>query len=338
MKTRAVVLTFLAILGATTPAISEEPTFPSRPFRQQRIFSSASFWYRPLPADVPLHPDSANLVREFLRQKQAYYGTVSINTIKYASPVYVVDAGTPVTAVKVWDCFHRGYLDSELGRQLQAVPIPEYAIPAEGTDSEMTIYSPAQDTIWEFWQARKGTAGWEACWGGRMQQASKNPGIWPHPYGTTATGLPFLGGQLSISELLERRIEHVMGISLVDTETWSVVSWPANRSDGDNRAKESHRIPEGLRFRLDPTVDVESLNMHPLGKAIARAAQIYGFVVWDKAGAITLRAENPIGLMARGSTNPFDRIFDGAPAWSILRGFPWERLQFLPMDYGKPPQ
>jgi hypothetical protein len=337
MKRTAIIPAFIAVVATLEPATSDAGSSRPDPSGHARIFSADSFWYRPLPADVPLHPDSANLVREFMRQMRAYYGTVSINTTRYASPVYVVDAGTPVTSVKLWDCFHRGYLDAELGRQLQAVPVPDDALPAEGTDSEMTIYGPAQDTVWEFWKARKSVAGWEACWGGRMQDASKNPGIWPHPYGTTATGLPFLGGQLRISELLERRIEHVMGIALVDTEASSVVSWPANRSDGFNPTKEDHRIPEGLRFRLDPAVDVERLNMHPLGKAIARAAQTYGFVVWDKAGAITLRAENPIGLIARGLPNPFDRIFEGAPAWSVLRGFPWERLQFLPVNYGKAP-
>jgi hypothetical protein len=76
--------------------------------------------------------------------------------------------------------------------------------------------------------------------------------------------------------------------------------------------------------------------MHPVGKAIARAAQTYGFVVWDKAGAITLRAENPKSLTARKLPDPFGTIFDGTPQYAILEGFPWDRLQFLPMDYGKP--
>jgi len=27
---------------------------------------------------------------------------------------------------------------------------------------------------------------------------------------------------------------------------------------------------------------------------------------------------------------------NGKPSWSILQGFLWENLQFLPMNYGKP--
>ena len=223
-----------------------------------------------------------------------------------------------------------------MAEQWAAVPIPAYAEAATGTDAEMTIYQPSSDTLWEFWVARKVDGQWQGCWGGRMQNVSKSSGIWTHPYGTTATGLPFLGGQLSVDELRRGAIEHVMGISLVDTESWKVISWPANRSDGHNPKNEPNRIPEGLRFRLDPAVDVDKLNMHPVGKAIAKAAQQYGFVVWDKAGAITLRAENPKSYTAAGKEDPYKEIFGKTPAWALLQNVPWEKLQFLPMDYGKP--
>jgi hypothetical protein len=54
-------------------------------------------------------------------------------------------------------------------------------------------------------------------------------------------------------------IKHVLGIALVDAEKWSIYSYPANRSDGYNPTDAPNRIPEGLRFRLDPTVDVDAL-------------------------------------------------------------------------------
>jgi hypothetical protein len=220
--------------------------------------------------------------------------------------------------------------------QWAAVPIPPYAEPAKGTDSEMTIYQPATDTLWEFWRARNTDGHWQACWGGRMQNVSGSDGRWPTIYGTTATGLPFLGGQITSEELRRGEIRHAIGLALVEAEAANVVSWPAKRSDGWNPKKEPNRIPEGLRFRLDPAVNVDALKMHPAGKTIARAAQKYGFVVWDKAGAITLRAQNPKSYTAIGQPDPYPAIFNGTPAYAILNGFPWDRLQFLPMDYGKP--
>ena len=83
-------------------------------------------------------------------------------------------------------------------------------------------------------------------------------------------------------------------------------------------------------------MDVEKLNLSPVGKTIARAAQKYGFVIWDKAGAITLRADNPKSYTRLGQKDLYPEIFGSKPAWSILQGFPWDKLQFLPVNYGKP--
>ncbi len=301
-----------------------------------RVFASDSFWYQPLPKDAPLHTNSANFVAEFLRQKKAYYGTVSINTDAFSCPIYVVGPEVKTVVVTEWDGQKKGFKDPRLAAQWRAVPIPDYAAPADGTDAEMCIYQPSTDSLWEFWLTRKADGQWQACWGGGMQKVSRNPGIWEGHYGTTATSLPFIGGQITPEELRRGAIEHVMGIALVDAERHGVVSWPATRSDGYNPDRKPNRIPEGLRFRLDPAVDIDALKLPPVGKIIARAAQTYGFVVWDKAGAITLRANNPKAYTQQGGKDPYPELFGGKPAWALLQGIPWERLQFLPMHYGKP--
>lgn len=200
----------------------------------------------------------------------------------------------------------------------------------------MTIYQPSTDTMWEFWRARQAGGQWQACWGGRMQNVAENAGIWAARYGTAATGLPFSPGQITVDELRSGAIHHVIGIALVDAERAAIFSWPANRSDGYNPKNAPNRIPEGLRFRLDPNVDVDALKINPIAKIIAKAAQTYGFVVWDKAGAISLRFENPKAAVLLGQQNPYPALWNGTPSYKILAGIPWERLQFLPSDYGKP--
>lgn len=327
-----VALGLLAVVCPQIGCASDEESSGSA----SHVFASSSFWYRPIPKDAPLHPQSEELVKEFLRQKKEYYGTVSINTVAFSSPVYLADRDAPTVEVVEWDSQNKGHKSPALAAQWKAVPIPDYAEPAEGTDAEMSVYQPATDTLWEFWNARKVDGQWQASWGGKMENVSKNPGIWREHYGATGTSLPFLGGQLTAEELQRGKIDHVMGIALVDCEDGKIFSWPAQRSDGANPEKRPHRIPEGLRFRLDPSVDVEALPLHPVGKAIARAAQQYGFVVWDRAGAITLRAENAKSWTRKGLPNPYPEIFRDAPDWAILHGFPWEKLQFLPFDYGKP--
>lgn len=305
------------------------------PAQNDVVFDKSSFWYAPIPRDAPLNANSERYVAEFLRQIKAYYGGVAINTWSYASPVFVAASDAPTVSVEEWDCQSKGFKDHNLAQQWQAVPIPSDAQPANGSDAEMTIYQPATDALWEFWRTRKVDGRWQACWGGRMQNVSHSNGIWHDHYGTTATGLPFLGGQITAEELRRGEIRHVMGIALVETERAGVVSWPANRSDGYNPKGAPDRIPEGLRFRLDPTLDVESLKLHPVAKIIARAAQKYGFVVWDKAGAITLRMQNPASYTAHGEADPYPALFAGTPAYAVLKDFPWDSLQFLPSDYGR---
>jgi hypothetical protein len=145
-----------------------------------------------------------------------------------------------------------------------------------------------------------------------------------------------MGGQITAEELARGEIRHAIGISLVETETYTVVSWPAKRSDGYNPNRAPNRIVQGARFRLDPAIDVDALNMGQAGKIIAKAAQKYGFVVWDKAGAISIRAQNPKSYTALGQPDPYPTLFGGRPSYAVLNGFPWDRLQFMPLDYGKP--
>ena len=231
------------VAGAAWCATAGEPEATAKkaaPSAQPAaVFAADSFWYTPIPAEAPLHPNSANFVAEFLRQKKAYYGTVSINTTAYASPVYIAGPDTPRVRVAEWDCQKKKFTDAGLAEQWSAVPVPAHAEPADGTDAEMTIYQPASDTIWEFWQARKVDGQWQACWGGRMPNVSKSSGIWQKPYGTTATGLPFLGGQITAEELRRGKIEHVMGISLVDLRV--------GRSSRGRRTARTATIPKKPR-------------------------------------------------------------------------------------------
>jgi hypothetical protein len=296
------------------------------------VFAPDSFWYRPLPARVRLDPKSAQYTAELLRQIHSYYGTVHLNVNAYSSPVYVAPAGTPTVRVRVWDCQHRGYTDSRLQAQWMAVPVPRYAQAAAGSDKEMTVYQPSTDSLWEFWQMRLRDGVWEACWGGRMTHTSRSSGIWPHPYGATATGLPFIGGQITAGELARGEIRHVIGISLVDLERAEMFAWPANRSDGRNPRHSANRIPAGTRLRLDPRLDVDALRLHPVARTIAKAAQIYGFVVWDTAGVVSLRLQNSQSYLALGQVNPYPALFRGVPEHAVLAGFPWASVQFLAPD------
>lgn len=315
---------------------SNAPASPMNALATDWIFAPSSFWYTKIPLSVPLHPNSAGFTADFQRQIKAYYGNVTVNASSYSSPVFIAPAGAPTKSVQFWDCQGKRYTDANIVEQWSAVPIPASAEPSPGTDGEMTVFQPSTNTIWEFWRMRNRGGQWQACWGGQLKEVKRSQGIWPKGYGTTATGLPFLGGQITAEELIRGEIRHAIGIALVEVEDSSVFSWPANRSDGHNPHRAPHRIAQGQRFRLDPSIDVDSLKIHPVAKVIAKAAQRYGFVVWDKAGAISLRVQNSNSYTSLGKADPYKELFNGTAEYALLNGFPWDRLQFLPMNYGRP--
>ena len=300
------------------------------------VFASKSFWYQDI-SKAPIDANSANLVIEFMRQKVKYYNTVNLNMTQYAAPVYIVNGNVPSVKVGFNNCQNKSYTPTEFLNQVSAVPIPAHALAANGTDAEIAVYKPSTGEYWELWEARKDASGnWSACWGGKVENTKLSDGVFPSYYGTTATSLPFIGGQITAEELKRGEIKHAIGISLVEISNWNVFSYPAHRSDGNNPTNAPNRIAEGQRFRLDPSINVDTLNLSPAGKTIARAAQKYGFVVWDKAGSVSLRASNPIAQTSKGEIDPYIAVFKGEAMWHVLQGMPWDKLQFMPMNYGKP--
>lgn len=312
-----------------------EPTRTStdRPFRAD------SPWNAPTPRDAPLAPNSAALVADLRRQLE-WYGPW-INTTKWSVPIYTVPKEQPNVRVKL-DVPGRDYAwkhvmftnDADaavLQRQLEAVPIPPDAHPTSGTDLTLVVWQPSTDTAWELWLARKvprdplpwpdHTPGWHASWGARIDGVSRASGVVPHPFGASASGLSVLGGLIRIHELRRGRIDHAIGLSIPQPKGGEFVL-PANRTDGLHREAP---IPEGTRFRLDPDLDVAALDLPPVTRTIAKAAQRYGLIVRDTAGAVVVYGEDPTPT----GKNPYPALFGGKTPGELMREFPWDRLQVV---------
>ncbi len=280
-------------------------------------FSAGSFWNAPVPTYTDLHPQSAALVGDIVRQVSQFGAT--FNKDNGTSPVYIAEPGTPTVAVEPWDC---GVGSSAgLAEQWQAVPIPFYAVPSGGANPQMVIHQYGTGTVWEFGYMRKIGAQWQACTGGRTSTAST--GVFTAPYGVSASGLAVLGGQLGMQELQTGRINHVVGLNLAQVNG---MTWPATQTSGGMDGAP----PMGLRLRLDPSLSIDSLGLHPVAQSIARAAQTYGFIVWNTPGVVGVSAENPISVTARGLPDPYSSLLRGSSQYDVLAGFPWDRLQALP--------
>ena len=206
---------------------------------------------------------------EIAAEVQKYYGHAALNTHNFAPAVYTVPANQPSVSVTPWDCQGRGSFDPGFVAQIASVPIPPDAVIPPDSDASIIVWQPSSDTVWEFWKTRRVDGGWQACWGGRLENASQSIGTFPFPYGTAASGLSQLAGLITLEELNSGHIDHAISISVVNTRK-GVVSWPANRTDGKSLAPNA--VPEGQRLRLDPSLDLSTLRLTPMGRMVAVAS------------------------------------------------------------------
>jgi hypothetical protein len=302
------------------PVVAAPATCPTCPF------AADSFWNQPLAADAPLDTQSAGYVGELRRQLSTT--DPWINTTTYSAPVYTVPAGQPTVHVTLDNTN-----DPALRTALDQVPIPAGATAAAGSDHHLVVWQPGTDTMWELWLATVEADGWHARWGGKMTEVSRNPGYFsaPHPgWGATATSLPLLGGLMRISELQAGHIDHALAFAIPHTKLWTSWSWPAQRSDGD--VDSAAAIPEGARFRLPASLDIDALKLPPVTAMMAKAVQRYGMVLRDKSGAVSFYAEDPTPL---GGLDPYPALFNTWPNL-LFAEFPWDKLQVLRTDMRGP--
>lgn len=306
----------LICLGSDALSVAQATVaWPGRPFAPNSV------WNHPMGAHPPISRQSRSYVKEVVRQV-ADYGPW-INTYAYSVPVYLVPADQRTTQVTLdtWG--------PDLQQAFDVVPLPANAKPAEGTDEQLTVWQPSANTMWEFWKLHRVRGHWHARWGGEMQDVSHNPGYFTHDattndWGATATGLPLLGGLITLADLRRGYINHALAISLVETAP-RYYAWPAQRTDGFVFTPGVAQIPEGTRFRLNPNLNISALHLPPLIRMMSVAAQRYGIIVRDKAGAVSFYGQD----LSTSHENPWGHVFQGQYPSSLLRYFPWSHLQAL---------
>jgi hypothetical protein len=326
------------------PASSPQPVAGARPGvapggsrRTDRLFAANSVWNAPLAPDAPLDPQSALLAGALRDEAKRELGT-------YSGPYVATNSGVPVYTVPRTQATVRVTLDAwDYGTSLSetfaaGVPIPADAVPANNGDQSLVIWQPSTDRMWEFFMLRRASDGWHARWGGAMDRVSSSQGYFgadsfagaSDRWGATATSLALAGGLMLRDEVQRFRIDHALALSVGSArkDAWS---WPAQRSDGENTQPDA--IPEGARFRLDPTLDLSKLDMPPITRAMAEAAQRYGIVVNNQTGqGLCFWAEDP----TRYGINYRTDLFEGLYPTQYLRSFPWDHLQLLKMDLHTP--
>ena len=313
-----------------------QPQQPPPPPPAPHLFAASSFWNKPLPAAAPIDPSSKQLVTALaveIGRERARGDGPWIQTHETSTPLYTVPADQGTVPVRL-DMPARPS-NASLRSALSAVPIPAGARPAAGTDRHMTVYQPSSDRLWELYRARRTANGWHAAWGGAIDHVSTNPGYYDGTawrgaqpnWGATATSLPVIGGTMLLAELQAGHIDHALAMNVPDARQGSF-AWPAQRSDGTASVP---ALPEGARLRLDPTLDVGSLNLPPLARMMALAAQRYGIVVRDRTHQATAFFAEDTSPSGNDPYHGPNGLFGGQMPDEVLAAFPWKRLQVLRM-------
>lgn len=314
--------------GAGKPAVL--PTF-----ERLDLYGEDSPFNTTIDPDPAIDPASEALVARLLEG-----GDLLLSVKRYTSPVFFADASTPRVDVRV-PCGPEWGLGV---RALTGVPVPAWAEPSydgepgegatgdgavfgcgEGADQDnhMVVVDLERRCEYDFWQARATAEGWEASWAASISLDST--GVYPDGISTRGSGFAFLGGVIWPDELRDGAIEHALAFNYPFTRAGGPVP-PATDSDGVTEAEDA--LPEGARLQLDPDLDLDTLALTDVERAIAEALQVYGmYLVDDSSNGVGLYAVDPRSVRQ----NPYTGILPDED-WVLLGGIPLDALRVLEMD------
>ncbi len=273
--------------------------------------------------------ENTSSVEHLSRQvTENWNGIAGVNAHQFQISVVVVPEDQETMRVEFNDCQGKGSEPEELYEGENApfvdVPVDLSAKPAEGTDSEIAFVQG--DKIWEFWQYEVKDGKPTACWGGVKNLKDD---AFPGHTGATASGISYTQTAVSPADIAYAEktgggIGHSIFFVAIDTN--SDYRWPAQRTDGG----ESDPAPkQGSRFVLDPDVDLDSLDLTPFAKIVAKTAQENGLVLGDKAGSVS------IGTVADDEF--WEEYFGEVPDHEQMKNFPWDKLKVVDSgDKGDP--
>jgi hypothetical protein len=264
-------------------------------------------------------PQSSTFVNDFVTDYKDDFGSVGVNT----APIYAVPAGTPLSTVSV-----SSGCNNFLSSTGNEVPVPAFTNLNGSSDNPLILYSVSLNKVWEFWQMRSNGSGYSACWGGSAPLSTFS-GVFPAPFGLSATGISYAATTITENDILSGSIDHAIAFILPCHSAGGAGTYvyPADRSDCDST---SGQPSEGQWFRFAPGTPMPG-GLTPFGQMVFRAVQTYGMVVVDQGGAVMLEAEQSSDWAAQGhsGTDPISQSWDGAQEYQVVANLPWGSLQAL---------
>ena len=255
--------------------------------------------------------ENSNLMVKRLEEEVSEQGFM-IALKRFTVPVYYCNDTTPrynVSLLASW----------APARVIYDVPIPDYAEPDPGSDGHLVIIDTINKCEYDFWQARKIYNRWFASWGNAIEL--DGDGIFKYGLSARGSGFALTQGVIFPEELEQGEIKHALIFSYGSPRAGGPVP-PASESDGFS--DKIYDLPEGALVRLDPKLNLDSLNLTPYEKIIAKALQKYGMYCADAGGGLQLYAVNPICV----SQFPYKNTLPDED-YIYLKNIPVSKLQVI---------
>lgn len=276
----------------------------------------ASAFDQPIPAAQALNANSVAFAADLTYDIAHYFGSVGLDQM----PIFTVPAGQPAVTVTTVSGCAAPPMNAPM-----SIPIPAGAYPSAGADSDMVVYQPSTDTVWELWKAELVNGGWSICHGGILHPSTSS-GVFPSPWGLSATGISYLATTVTEADVQSGAINHTLA---VDLPRCNYGTPPADRHDC---GADPGQPAEGQWFEMPSTVPMPS-GLTPLAQLVFAALQKYGAVVTDYAGGVELETESRADWAFTGhtGTDPLTTSLgaDVSATYKALNGIPWGDLQTI---------
>lgn len=290
--------------------------------RAERCFQKNSTWYEKIPQNPKLDPNSA----EYVARLAASRSTLGYCWKEWSVPIWQAKPDTPVVEVK-WTRGSSGARErwqrfTDKGWNL--VPIPLDARPAgyeaklqgKYRDLHMVILSHDRRYTWDFFSAFKDpkTGAWSTGIVRRWDLENEDGVLQPYDEMGSCRVAPIslLHGLVTFDEVRRGHIDHALAYAIergrgtVFRDGTAVPVYPTEQPWKGGFF--------GIRFQLDPDVDIDRLKLTKAGKVLARAMQECGMIYVENL---------------RGASAVYPESLDDKPAsWKGVPG----RLAGIPMD------
>jgi hypothetical protein len=280
------------------------------------LFPLADYLHDPIPADRQLDQASEEMIGRLTARPEP----AAAMLVEYGIPIVEADESSPTVSVTC-----TSERDEQCGlERLETVRIPADASPNTGSDGALAVIDEERGVTYELWRARRiSSTAWSAEWGSTNDLGGD--GI--AESGGSGSGLSRLAGVIRVDELRQGSIDHAIAISSSETcET--MPRYPAWSTDGTKEGPDC--LPMGARLQLDPSIDLDTLELREGERLIAEALQAHGaYVVDSSANPLSLffeleppeRPDDELGPVLLGLDFRWD--------YDHLEGIPWDRLQVL---------